>query len=51
VELATIWSDPENEVSARVAEKAGMGLWKETVRPTGKQMLVYRRMRSASSTA
>ena len=34
--------DPENEPSARVAEKAGMGFWKETVRPTGKRMRVYR---------
>jgi ribosomal-protein-alanine N-acetyltransferase len=39
--------DPENRASARVAEKAGMGFWKETVRPTGKRMHVYSREPSA----
>jgi RimJ/RimL family protein N-acetyltransferase len=38
--------DPENEGSARVAEKAGMRFWKETVRPTGKRLRVYRINRS-----
>jgi len=33
--------DPENRASARVAEKAGMRFWKETIRPTGKRMQVY----------
>ena len=33
--------DPENRASARVAEKAGMRLWKQTIRPTGKRMQVY----------
>ena len=33
--------DPANRASARVAEKAGMRLWKETIRPTGKRMQVY----------
>lgn len=33
--------DPENRASARVAEKAGMRFWKQTIRPTGKRMQVY----------
>ena len=40
--------DPENRASARVAEKAGMKLWKETIRPTGKRMLVYLKEKSSA---
>jgi ribosomal-protein-alanine N-acetyltransferase len=36
--------DPEHAASARVAQKAGMRFWKETIRPTGKRMHVYLRV-------
>jgi len=36
--------DPDNVASARVAEKAGMTFWKETVRPSGKRMCVYMKL-------
>jgi ribosomal-protein-alanine N-acetyltransferase len=41
--------DPENQASAKVAIKVGMIKEKETLRPTGKQMQVYRILNSNHS--